>query len=56
MKLKLIIVFSIIYVLSILLTNKLDEKIDNYYKSVKHPSVFDIGYYYLPNLSKYEII
>lgn len=37
-------------------TNNLDQKIDNYYKLVKHPSVFDIGYYYLPNLSKYQII
>jgi hypothetical protein len=42
--------------LCILSTTKLDQKIDRYYNSINHPSVFDIGYYYLPNLSKYEII
>jgi hypothetical protein len=42
--------------LCIVLTNKLDENIDKYYKTVTHPSVFDIGYYYLPNLSKFELI
>lgn len=45
-----------LYMLCIALTSNLDINIDKYYTTIKHPSVFDIGYHYLPNLSKYEII
>lgn len=56
MKIKLVILLVVIYSFCFLLTSKLDKTIDSYYKTVSHPTVFDIGYHLLPNLSKYEII
>jgi len=56
MKIKLAILLSVLYAVVFLMTSKLDKDIDNYYKTVSHPSVFDIGYHLLPNLSKYEFI
>jgi hypothetical protein len=38
------------------MTSKLDKHMITYYNSVSHPTVFDIGYHLLPNLSKYEYI
>ena len=55
-RIKLFILIFFLYTFCCLLTSKLDRDIDNYYKTVSHPSVFDIGYYILPNLSKYEVI
>ena len=56
MKIKLAILLSVLYFFVMLVTYQLDKNIDNYYKTVSHPTVFDIGYYLLPNLSKYELI
>lgn len=53
---KLAILLAVLYAICFLATSKLDKDIDNYYKTVSHPSVFDIGYHLLPNLSKYEYI
>ena len=54
--LKLTIIIFVVYFFCILFTSKLDNNIDIYYKKMSHPTVFDIGYYVLPNLSKYEFI
>jgi hypothetical protein len=56
MKLKLAILLCIIYIICIVSTTHLDNNIYKYYKTVDHPSVFDIGYKYLPNLSNYDFI
>jgi hypothetical protein len=56
MKIKLLVLVGFLYVTCAMLTSNLDKQINKYYKTITHPSVFDIGYYYLPNLSKYEFI
>ena len=56
MKIKLLILLAVIYAFCFLMTSKLDKTMVTYYNRVSHPTVFDIGYHLLPNLSRYEYI
>ena len=47
MKIQLLLLVGVLYVTCAMLTSNLDKKINKYYKTITHPSVFDIGYYYL---------